>query len=178
MQITHWLEPWTPCTRCLNATRAIFITWKQSYNFIQPLQDVSSSSKFEEKASPNFENPKISRDISASIKTLIIATPGGWWFTESFNCRIYWVASKNPFRNGATHTHHTRQTLAQGRLEERHDKAGRTPDYAEPSMCCRYDPLVVYPGVPLRDAEQTFGTFSHMSPVSLVAFTTSSGLRE
>ena len=129
------------------------------------------------KTIPKFWESKIPRS-SASIKSVFCyhSRPGGWCLPKVSTAE-FWVASKNPFRNGATHTHHTRQTLAQGRLEERHDKAGRTPDYAEPSLLL-YDAFFVYSGVPLRDAEQTFGTFSNMSPVSLVAFTTSSGLRE
>lgn len=122
------------------------------------------------KTIPNFGNPKYPAFLPPSkVLSVIIAT---WWlmFTESFNCRISWVASKNPFRNGATHTHHTRQTLAQGRLEERHDKAGSTPENAEPSLLL-YDPFFVYPGVPLR--AEFVRNFSNM-PVKLVTFTTSS----
>lgn len=56
-------------------------------------------------------------------------------------------------RDTYTHT----PTLAQGRLEERHDKAGRTPEDAEPSLLL-YDPLSAS-RIPVPLPAELFGTF-------------------
>lgn len=62
----------------------------------------------------------------------------------------------------ARHIHHTRQTLAQGRLEERHDKAGRTPENAEPSLLL-YDPLGVSRSPTARCWTNLRNFFEHVS---------------
>ena len=118
---------------------AIFITWKQSYNFIQPLQNVSSSSKFLEKPSQIFGTQNTQHPCLH--QKCYHGNP--WWlmFTESFNCRISWVASKNPFRNGATHdTPHTPNPSARQIGREAWQSRAHPRIYAEPSLLL-YDPF-------------------------------------
>ena len=79
-----------------------------------------------------FDNPK--PHVFAS-RFAIIET---WWIlVVVVSCRILGRFQNRSRRDTYTHT----PTLAQGRLEERHDKAGRTPEDAEPSFL--YGPLSI-----------------------------------
>lgn len=123
---------------------------------IQPLQDVSSSSKFLEKPIPKMLRTQNTQGHPCLHQNSYHSNP--WWLMvyRKFQLPNLLGRFQKPVperRDTYTHT----PTLAQGRLEERHDKAGRTPEDAEPSLLL-YDPLSAS-RIPVPLPAELFGTF-------------------